>query len=363
MLDLTNFIIPNDLSKFNKSDLKDLATELNISNDIDNKSELAIEVYKEFKNAKEIGDNFKTIINSKLLAGRLATKWFESENKLEFQEIYEALSNNNSDSINSIDISKIDNNENLTTNPTIFGFIFDNNQQEMFIRFVYKNGVKSEIDGTTIIKRSIPAYATLYINFKKQLIEYRGDARRSKKTISSFINNINKTNNSFKVKEKFDFTVEEIADNLKGELIDTISLPDTNVKNDDQKLKGISEVLEAIDYYFKDDNIDNLETALSDINELFDNNIDSNVMPFSSLLLSGLQTVGLGSEKELRNTPLYKYLKNNLTQTTGFIRIQVIEDSIVNDYTIRVGIQTKSIYFTSDVNENVIKHVRDSLLK
>lgn len=361
MIDLTNFIIPNDLTKFNKNDLKDLATELDMSSDIDNKSELAVEIYKQYENRQDFSEDFKTIINNKLLAGRTATKWFESEQKLNFTDVLEALSDNNQNAINDIDTSKVDNNENLITSPNIFAIVFDEEQEQIFIRFVYKSGIRHEVNGTNISKISIPAYSTLYLDLKKQLIEYRGDAKKSKKTISSFINSINKTNSSFKVKEKFDFSVEDVADILEGELIDTISLPDTNVKNDDQKLKGISEILEAIDGYFENKNIDKLENALQDINELFDNNVDNNIMPFSSLLLSGLETVGLGSNKELRDTPLYKYLKTDLNQTTGFIRIQVTEDSMVNYYTIKVGIQTKSIYFTSDVNENVIKYVRDNL--
>ncbi|REI04715.1 hypothetical protein DOS62_05205, partial [Staphylococcus felis] len=211
------------------------------------------------------------------------------------------------------------------------------------------------------IQTSIPSFATLYINFATQLIEYRGDAKKSKMTISSFLKSIDKTDNSLKVKEKFDFKVEDVADKLDGILIDTISLPEANIKNDDQKLQGISKVLEAIDEYFQTNNIDNLENALNDVNDQFDNHIDENIMPFSLLLLSGLQTVALASGDELRNTPLYKYLKANLTQTTGFIKIQVTEDNIVNEYTIKVGIQSKSIYFTSYVSENVIKYVRDRL--
>ncbi|MGX0238320.1 hypothetical protein [Staphylococcus hominis] len=360
-MDFTKIIIPNDLTRFNKSDLDDLATELDMLSDIDNKSELAVEIYKQFKQKQDLSDNFKEIINNKLLAGRTATKWFKSEDELKFEEVLEALSSNNRNAINDIDTSKVGYNENLMTSPSIFAIIFDKEQEQMFIRFVYKNGIRHEVNGTNISKRLIPAYSTLYIDFKKQLIEYRGDAKKSKKTISSFIRNINKTNSNFEAKEKFSFSVENVADKLSGELIDTISLPDANVKIDNKKLKGITEVLEAIDGYFENKNIEKLGTALQDINELFDNNIDNNIMPFSSLLLSGLETVGLGSNKELRDTPLYKYLNTNLTQTTGFIRIQVTENNVVNDYTIRVGIQTKSIYFTSDVNENVIKYVRDNL--
>ncbi|REH98360.1 hypothetical protein DOS67_01400, partial [Staphylococcus felis] len=335
--------------------------ELNISSDIDNKSELAIEVYREFKKLENVNEHFKETINNKLLAGQTSTKWFEAEEKLDFQEIIKVLSNKYRSSIKRIDISKIDNNDDLTTEPTIFGIIYDDKKEELYIRYIYKNRVKSEFSGTNIIQTSIPSFATLYINFATQLIEYRGDAKKSKMTISSFLKSIDKTDNSLKVKEKFDFKVEDVADKLDGILIDTISLPEANIKNDDQKLQGISKVLEAIDEYFQTNNIDNLENALNDVNDQFDNHIDENIMPFSLLLLSGLQTVALASGDELRNTPLYKYLKANLTQTTGFIKIQVTEDNIVNEYTIKVGIQSKSIYFTSYVSENVIKYVRDRL--
>ncbi|REI06230.1 hypothetical protein DOS62_01430, partial [Staphylococcus felis] len=142
-MDFTKIVIPYDLSKFNKSDLKELATELNISSDIDNKSELAIEVYREFKKLENVNEHFKETINNKLLAGQTSTKWFEAEEKLDFQEIIKVLSNKYRSSIKRIDISKIDNNDDLTTEPTIFGIIYDDKKEELYIRYIYKNRVKS----------------------------------------------------------------------------------------------------------------------------------------------------------------------------------------------------------------------------
>ena len=54
MLNFDNLVIPNDLSKFSKSDLRDLATELDISSDTKSKIDLAIEVYNKFNENKNV---------------------------------------------------------------------------------------------------------------------------------------------------------------------------------------------------------------------------------------------------------------------------------------------------------------------
>lgn len=358
MLILNNLVIPNDLSKFTKNDLKDLATELNITSNAKNKLDLAIEVYDQFKNSEETNSKVNDIISSKLLAGKTAVKWFNISEDLRYNDVIERINQNNCNLFDSILIPKI---EDLSTEPTIFGLVSDDTTEEMFIRLIYKSGVKSEMYGTNINKTPVPAYATIYINFNKRILEYRGDTKKAMKVVNNFIDKINKTTNPIIINDKFEFTVEDVANKLNGALIDTVSLPDISIEDDKDKFGGISKVLEALDEYFKDNNIERLDSALMDVNELFENSIDENIMPFSSLLLSGLETVGLGSNKELRNTPLYKYLKTNLTQTTGFIKITVTERNVVKEYTVRVGIQTKSIFFTSDVSEMVIDYVRDAL--
>lgn len=358
MIIFNNLVMPNDLSKFNKSDLTDLATELDISSIKNNKMDLAIEIFNKFKKQESKNEKITTIISNKLLAGKTAVKWFNVNETLTYNNVIDILKKDYSNLFESISIPDI---ESLSTEPTIFGLVADSNTSEIYIRLIYKSGVKSEMYGPEINKTPIPGYATIYINFEKKILEYRGDTKKAKKIVNNVIDKINKTSNSTIVEERFGFTVEQIASSLEGELIDTVSLPDINIDDDEEKYRSVSKVLEAIDKYFNDSDIEKLESALMDINQLFDHNIDKNIMPFSSLLLSGLETIGMGSNKEIRNTPLYKYLNSNLTQTTGFIRIKVPEGNVINEYTIRVGIQTKSIFFTSDVSEKVISYVRGKL--
>lgn len=358
MIIFNNLVMPNDLSKFNKSDLMDLATELDISSIKNNKLDLAIEVFSKFKTQENKNEKITAIISNKLLAGKTAVKWFDVNETLTYDKVIKILKENNSNLFENILIPDL---KDLSTEPTIFGLVADDSTSEIYIRLIYKSGVKSEMYGPDINKTPVPGYATIYINFEKNILEYRGDTKKAKKIVNNVIDKINETSNSIIVEEKFDFTVEQIAIHLEGELIDTVSLPDINIDDDEEKYRGVSKVLEAIDKYFNDSDIEKLESALMDINQLFDHNIDENIMPFSSLLLSGLETIGMGSNKEIRNTPLYKYLNSNLTQTTGFIRIKVPEGNVINEYTIRVGIQTKSIFFTSDVSEKAIRHVREKL--
>lgn len=358
MLILNNLVMPNDLSKFTKSDLTDLAIELDLSSEKNSKLDLAIEVFNKFNKKENRNEKVSEIISNKLLAGKTAVKWFNVNEYLTYDDVLKTLKEENSNLFENIVIPDI---EELSTEPTIFGLVRDGNTSEFYIRLIYKSGVKSEMYGPEISKTPVPAYSTIYINFNENILEYRGDAKKAKKVINSFIDKINNTNNPIIIEEKFNFTVEEVASVLEGELIDTVSLPDANIEDDEEKNSGVSKALEALDEYFKDSDIENLESALMDVNQLFDNNIDENIMPFSSLLLSGLETIGMGSNKEIRNTPLYKYLKTNLTQTTGFIKIKIPEGNVVNEYTVRVGIQTKSIFFTSDVSEKAIRYVREKL--
>lgn len=358
MLIFNNLVIPNDLSKFSKSDLRDLATELDVPSDTKSKIDLAIEVYNKFNENENVNKKVSDLISSKLLAGRTAVKWFNIDENLSYNKIVESFNEEYHNLFDNIQIPRI---EDLSTEPTIFGIVSNDSTKEIFIRLIYKSGVKSDMYGKDIVKTPVSGYSTIYINFNDRILEYRGDAKKATRTVNSFIDYINKGINSLVINDKFDFTVEDVANKLQGELIDTVSFPDTIIEDDSDKFGAILLVLEALDEYFKENNIEKLESALMGVNELFDNSIGENIMPFSSLLLSGLETVGLGSNKELRNTPLYNYLKTNLTQTTGFIKIKVTEGNVVNEYTVRVGIQTKSLFFTSDVSENVIDYVRKAL--
>lgn len=361
MLRFNKLVISNDLAKFSKDNLKEIATELDIISN-NNKMELAINVFNGLKDNKNVEENEKIqkIIGENLLVGKTSIKWYTLNTRQNFESIKQNIVNNsNFDILNKISIPEPND---LNTDPHIFGAYIDDSTKELYLRVIYKSGVKSDMYGDEVTTRPVPGFSTIYIDFNKKLIEYRGDYKKANSTIEQllFLTNLNTDDDS--VRENFDFTIDEIADKLNGALYDTLSSTEIETNLEDEELEGITQVLIGLDSYFKDSNIENLEAALVNVNDILNGSIDDLVMPFSSLLLSGLNTVGLSGDSEIRNSPLFSYLKPNLRQTSGFIKFNLDENGIEKLYTLRVGLQTKSIYFNTPVNESVLKEVREKLL-
>lgn len=362
MLDFNKMIIASDLIKFNKDDLNEIATEMDIITKQKDKSTLAIQVIDKLKGELNKTDNskIKKIIGENLLAGKTSIKWYDFNLNIDYNTIKENIIDNSDFQIlNEINIPEP---SKLSTDPRIFGGYFDDENEEIYLRFIYKSSVKSEFYGLEFDTRPVPGYCTLYINHKKGLVEYRGENRKADVSIEQFLNNFTMFSDKNTVREKFDFDIDDIAEKLNGEQFDSLSRTEIETVLDSEELEAITKVLKGLDSYFKDNSIDELENSLISVNETLNGTIDDLIMPFSSLLLSGLNTVGLSGDSEIRNSPLFSYLKPNLIQTSGFIKFNIIENGIEKSYTLRVGLQTRSIYFNTPVSESVLKEVREKLL-
>ncbi|GIO24120.1 hypothetical protein [Oceanobacillus sp. J11TS1] len=68
--------------------------------------------------------------------------------------------------------------------------------------------------------------------------------------------------------------------------------------------------------------------------------------------------VGLGGESEIRGLPLFDYLSPNLQHQGGFIRFRFNEEAVEKEYTIRVGMKSRSIFFATPATEQVIAYAR-----
>lgn len=97
----------------------------------------------------------------------------------------------------------------------------------------------------------------------------------------------------------------------------------------------------------------NLQEARQSLGE------DFSAIPFTSLILNGMEKVGMGvKERDLRGTPLYDYLSSSIEHQGCFIQFPVNEDGIKATHTIRIGLQSNSIYFMSQASETAIDFVR-----
>lgn len=356
-MDISSFLLPIDLTKLSKSTLKDIGLELDLNNDL-NKTDLAINIYEKVKNLKNIEkkNNIESLISTMVFAGRVSCKWYKI-NSLNFKDkIKSIFLEKYSEQQSTI---KMPEKTSLKTTPEIIAII--DNENEMIIRFTYKSSFKQDLYGDELTVTAVPAYSMLIINFDKNFIEYRGDSKKSLDTLEVIKSLLEEKNYQINLTEIQLSNIEEIADKIDGELIDASTTIDQTLL-DDGKLEGISKVLSSLDEYFIDKDISELNNNLSEVYELFDGNIGSDVAPFSSVILSGLDMVGLSGNSELRNLPLYNYLKPNLTTHTGYIKFEYDDGIEKSDYTFKVGVATKSIYFKTPVKEEVIKHFREKVI-
>lgn len=154
----------------------------------------------------------------------------------------------------------------------------------------------------------------------------------------------------------FENKLERIADALEGQLIDAQAKPSASRSTIDQeKGEALVSILSAIDSYYGEGEISLIEQRLEneDVREILE------TTPFTVLLLSGLETIGLGSIRELRGLPLYDYLDQYLRKETGLILFNYVLNGTVEEYSVKIGVTTKTFKFNVCVQEAVVEYIRD----
>lgn len=160
----------------------------------------------------------------------------------------------------------------------------------------------------------------------------------------SFVRAINQTIslNHSTLLAPFGNNVENFADALNGKLIDATSKPELLLENfTEEQAQAVVDILIALENYFEEDDIEQLQTCLQDANIKFGAHIAT--VPFRALILTGMEKVGMGSLRELRGMPLYDCFKPFLQHQGGYITFPFTHAGIQRAYTIRVGLTTNSI--------------------
>ncbi|MCU7556677.1 hypothetical protein ROU88_00910 [Macrococcus capreoli] len=356
-MEFSSMLVSNDLMKFSKEDLQKIATQLNITV-ASTKIEMASEIYTEINKSPITDETIKSIVDQNLLAGKVSVKWYKVIEDWSAEDVKQKL-------ISTKDIfrhKRIPSRENLDIKPIIFtGFISDN-KEKIYLRFIYKASVKNEMYGDEINTVPTPGYSTVLIDFKNKVLEYRGDSKKAKDVILQLLKIFNGEPSNEMLKEIFPESLDDVLKKLDGELLDTLASTDKKMDLSKEQLEGISKVLNGLDEYFRNQELKELEAILIETNDLFENNLSNELMPFSSTILSGLETISLGSGKDIRKNPMFKYLDPNLNHNAGYIKIKHVEDGIENSYTLRASISSKSLYFNSPVNESILSYVRRKIV-
>jgi len=354
MFSIPQIVFVNDIVKLPKITLAEICTDL----DLDSSGtayQLAQRVW-EFLRKNSGSGAILDKSKDKLLAGQVSVTWFHSDDLSDVKGLIKK--NCGFDPFEQVIVPR---KEDLTTTPCLIAGSKGNSDNEYYLRFMYKNGVRKEFYGTDMNIVPISEITTVYVNEELGIIEVRSDSRKADKVASALARIIDKEITLEPVTAPFLLSIGEIADALKGELIDTNSKPELILDNfGEDQAKAVGSILTALNSYFVTKDITVLEECLKKAEELFDE--QTLAVPFTALILAGMERVGLGGDHELRGLPLYDSFDPFLDHQNGFVRFNCPEESIEKTYTIRVGLKTNSIYFNTPATESVIKFVREKFI-
>ncbi|OPX85532.1 MAG: hypothetical protein A4E53_03526 [Pelotomaculum sp. PtaB.Bin104] len=359
MNDILNLVLLQDIISLPKEILQDMATDLNIPTNLSTR-ELAVSIWQSNRG------QYKTFncVRNRILGGRTSVTWYQLDENQSLTGAKEVIIENCQ--FNPFEEIRIPDAEELTNTPILIGGAYGDSEEEYYLRFMYKSGVTQSFHGTRLYVQPNSAVKTIYVNEDKNCIEVRTDARVANK-FARGIAQLLRQQISVSAKDilaPFGNNIEGIADALNGELIDATAIPEDFLLESltEEQAEALMNILSALDEYFQEGDIDQLSRNLQLSRETFGNDLVS--VPFTALILSGLNKIAMGgSRKDLRlSSPLYNTFRPHVQNQGGFIRFSIQEDGVINPYTIKVGLNTKSVYFLTQASEAAIKYVRGKLL-
>lgn len=350
----------HDLTRLTRDILEDIATDLNIPTDMSMK-ELAQMIWALIREDAIKRQRVLLPFQDQILAGKTSVTWYTLTSARTLTEARNNLINNCGFALfNEIRIPSA--NE-VTSTPRVIGG-FMKGERDYFLRLIHKSGLASFNSGNEIITVPTSLIKTVYINEEQNFLEVRTESRSSNK-FARKVTELLGADFSFvpvDVMRNFENNIERVADALNGELIDATARPGIVLETlDEQQVTAIVNILAALNEFFQDEQIESLSEALLNARERFDDNLIT--IPFMALVLSGLERIGMGvTDRDLRTLPSYSLFRPHIENQGGFIRFSISENGITNTYTVRVGLESKSVYFLTPASETAISYVREALV-
>lgn len=360
MLTIQNISLIKDIVGLPKETLIHICTSSDIPTE-GTVSDLAYRIWETTREDADIQNKVLESVSNRILAGKTAATWYRSVEEGALRGARQVIIESNP--FNPFERVVLPPIEALTNEPVLFGAAIGNNENEYYLRFIYKAGIVRDYY-RDVESRPITKVCTVYINESTGIVEVRAEPKVAKGIASRLFELLRQRTlmDQYKVLAPFGNDIEVLADALDGEVIDTESKPEETLLEDfgTEQAEAIVGILEALDGYFEDQDITALQENLAEAQEILGD--DLLATPFTAIILAGLQRVSMGSKKELRGQPLYDFLSPHLQHQSGFIRFSLPEYGILQPYTIRVGTRANSIVFVTPATENVIKYVRERVL-
>lgn len=359
MNSILDLVLLQDIVSLPKETLQEIATDLNIPTNLSAR-ELAVSIWQHDQRRAETFINIK----HRILGGRTSVTWYQLGEDQSLVGAKEILIE--SCGFNPFRENRIPEPTALTNTPVLIGGAHGFLDEEYYLRFMYKSGVTQLFHGTHYSVQPTSDVKTIYINEPLNCIEIRTDARVANKFARCVAQLLRQqiTISQKDILAPFGHNIEGIADALNGDLIDATAIPEDFLLESltGEQAEAVMNILATIDEYFQTGDADQLSRNLYRSREACGSDLAS--IPFTALILSGLSKIAVGgTTKDLRlSSPLYNSFRPHVQNQGGFIRFSIDEDGIVNTYTIKVGLNTKSVYFLTQASEAAIQYVREKLL-
>lgn len=357
MHQITDIVFFSDILRLPKLTLKEISTDMMLET-----TGTAYDLASRIWDSINTGDReLLERCRNRLLAGRTSITWFKIENEgalRGFKEVLENLPVNPFESINQVMPRDV------TSEPVLIAASIGNNEDEIYLRYMYNSGNKREVNGTDVQIVPKCEVTTVFINQETDLIEVRADSKNANNIASHIARMIGQqiTLEQKKILAPYGNNVELIANALQGELIDATSTPEFIFEDfNEQHTKAIIDILNALNTFFDEEDETELIQNLRQSSQIFGEHLLTT--PFVALILNGMERVGLRvNEGDLRGRPLYDTLRPYLQHQGGFIKLSRPVNGVEKSFTVRVGLTSDSIYFTTPATEEVIEFVRNQVI-
>lgn len=354
-----------DIARLPKWLLEDIANKMDIPND--NAVNLAINIYQKCTDNDVAWDLVQGTVDRYIFAGRCSVSWYpltilDEETSL-LNILCEHIGFNPILTINPR-FEEIKDEEKVSSSPDIIGGVSLNDKQTAYLlRIVFKSGIKKIVSGFKPRQENTTSFVTVTINEKEKYIEMRGNDVTLKKAEqyfgSIFAGRIEPLERQ-EILAPFGNKIEALADCLGGKLIETVSIPDEVLTElNDEQAAAIGDILIGIDDYFLSGDITKVEETLKYSRECLSSETEDYLsVPFTAIVLAGMNRLGMTANDELRSQPLYSALQPYLQHQGGFLKFPLEENGVLNYYTVKVGLKTNTMYFVTPANEKLIEFVR-----
>lgn len=251
----------------------------------------------------------------------------------------------------------------ITSTPTLIGMA--RIEEDVYLlRYVVKTGIIKQVTGFNVTTTPKSSIISVIVDLEDGFVELRTDPKTAKKTIQVLSTSLGNDASLIHFENFTDETLERLVDELDGKLVETLSFPESEIEDISQEqVHGVIQVLESITDFFATSDTDQLTDSLSTL-EVACTGIDLASIPFANLILVGMNKLGMCTiNGDLREQALFSLLRPHISYRRGFIEFPLSVNGITETHTIRVGLDSKSIYFNSASNDYVIKAVREKLLR